>query len=228
LRNGRCILAIFLEVLPNQTAMMDRSNRSLMKFRWIVLAPAALALVLATRHPVKDWTKKILGPDLAPSAVMKLAPPVIATTAAAPRKDARAEASAARDGRHSRRRSSARAATTRRTDVSAPARSGMIVAIDPETGALGAPSPEQARALASAGGEALERSSDGLVEIHRPDGAVGVNLQGRFQEYAWVRIGPSGKPIFGCIQSDGRSMPDSVAARALADSLGAPPKAEEE
>ena len=98
----------------------------------------------------------------------------------------------------------------------------MIVAIDPETGALGPPSPEQARALRAAGGEALSRSTEGLIEIHRPDGAVGLDLQGRFQDYATVRIGPDGKPIFRCLHADGRP---EAAGR---DSFPAPAPREEE
>jgi hypothetical protein len=39
----------------------------------------------------------------------------------------------------------------------------------------------------------------GLVAEHRPDGTVHLNLQGRFQEYATVRIGPDGQKIYGCV-----------------------------
>ena len=95
----------------------------------------------------------------------------------------------------------------------APARTGMVVGIDPETGALGMPSPEQLRALRITEGEALSTSSEGLIFIHRPDGAVGVDLQGRFQDYAVARIGSDGRPIFGCIHSDGflkPARPDSI------------------
>jgi hypothetical protein len=43
--------------------------------------------------------------------------------------------------------------------------------------------------------EALRRDSEGLVEVHHPDGSVSVNLQGRFQNVAVVHIGEDGKAM---------------------------------
>jgi hypothetical protein len=83
------------------------------------------------------------------------------------------------------------------------AAAGMIVGKDPETGRIGKPTPaqraeiERAAALAS---PALDRSGEGLTVVHRPDGSKIVDLQGRFQEYTVVRIGPDGKKSQVCVQ----------------------------
>lgn len=107
------------------------------------------------------------------------------------------------------------------TGPAPPAQGGMVAAIDPETGTLGPPSPDQAHAIASAQRLSLSRTPDGLVEIHRADGAVGIDLQGRFRDYAVVRMGPDGKPVLGCLHPDGRVTPAAL------DSISAPPALEE-
>jgi hypothetical protein len=85
-----------------------------------------------------------------------------------------------------------------------PALAGMVVGLDPETGTWGPPSPEQLRELAE-----LRKLSEGdarrvakpegpLPEVRHPDGHVSVELDGQFQEFTTVRIGPDGKPVFTC------------------------------
>ncbi|HVP14202.1 MAG TPA: hypothetical protein VMS88_01585 [Terriglobales bacterium] len=94
---------------------------------------------------------------------------------------------------------------------------GMIVAIDPETGALVLPTPEQRLALMrSAPGSAptpaeragLMRTSEGLTQQQLPDGTVMVHLQGRFREFTTISIGASGRPTFQCVH-------DSTALRRI-------------
>ena len=80
-----------------------------------------------------------------------------------------------------------------------PGMAGMVVGIDPETGELGMPTPEQMRAFSDSPQYQVDHSAAGLVEVHHPDGSVSVDLQGRFQEYATVRVGPDGKLIFRCV-----------------------------
>jgi hypothetical protein len=77
----------------------------------------------------------------------------------------------------------------------------MVVAVDPETGQLTMPSQEQLSELASSQAFQLNESSDGLVEVHHPDGSVSIDLQGRFQDYAVAMMGKDGKPIVGCVRS---------------------------
>jgi hypothetical protein len=84
----------------------------------------------------------------------------------------------------------------------APGLAGMIVAVDPETGELGMPSPEQMRSIGARMAEIQRVSSDGFIEIHRPDGAVGLELGGRLQSYEMVWIGPDGKLSLRCVTSD--------------------------
>lgn len=81
----------------------------------------------------------------------------------------------------------------------APGRAGMIIALDEETGAFGPPTRAQVQALLSAEAAMLSRETDGLVETHHPSGAVGLDLQGRFQELAVARIGPDGRVMFHCV-----------------------------
>ena len=97
----------------------------------------------------------------------------------------------------------------------------MVVGIDPETGVLGPASPEQMHALGAREPDAVSRSAEGLVEIHRPDGAVGVNLQGRFQDYTVVQVTPGGKRVFRCLNAGDKPIPP-------ADSVLVPQRSEEQ
>jgi hypothetical protein len=74
----------------------------------------------------------------------------------------------------------------------------MLVGIDPETGKLGPPSRGfRARLSAS---PALDRSMTGLTVVTRPDGSKHLDLQGRFQEYAVIRLLPDGRKEQACVQ----------------------------
>lgn len=81
---------------------------------------------------------------------------------------------------------------------------GMVVAIDPETGLLAMPTPEQLASLdrtatlSRAEEEMLSRSSAGLREFRLADGTVGLDLGGRFQEFSVARLGPNGRVVFDC------------------------------
>ena len=75
----------------------------------------------------------------------------------------------------------------------------MVVAIDPETGTLGLPSPGQMSAIQARRAEAFRLSPDGLVEIRRPDGAVGLVLGSRSQSYSLARTGPDGHSEYRCV-----------------------------
>jgi len=100
-----------------------------------------------------------------------------------------------------------------------PGAAGMVVGIDPETGELGMPTPEQLQKISDSQQSQVDHSSAGLVEVHRPDGSVSIDLQGRFQEYATVRIGPDGNLIYQCVDGE------ENARRAVA--APAPPAPEE-
>jgi hypothetical protein len=73
---------------------------------------------------------------------------------------------------------------------------GMLIARDPETGALVPPTAEQVRQLTAAERTGLLRTSEGLTEVRFPDGSVMVNLQGRFMEFEVAQRGDDGCPRF--------------------------------
>ncbi len=116
-----------------------------------------------------------------------------------------------------------------------PTKRGWSSGIDPETGKIGPPTAEQRAELdqiAASQNALLSRSAVGLTEEHRADGTVHVNLQGRFQEYATVRIGPDGKKTFGCVEDTSgisKSATEAVtsAQPAAAAPVSAAPAAEE-
>jgi hypothetical protein len=79
---------------------------------------------------------------------------------------------------------------------------GMIVAIDPVTGALVAPTAEQLTNLTGAERTGLMRTSEGLTEVRLANGTVKVDLQGRFMEYSVVQLDREGCPHFLCVNDE--------------------------
>jgi hypothetical protein len=76
-----------------------------------------------------------------------------------------------------------------------PGSAGMVVAIDPETGQLGAPNAQQAAELQAH----IMPADEGVATTTRmPDGSIRLNLNGTAVEYATVRIDANGKKSFGC------------------------------
>jgi len=102
-----------------------------------------------------------------------------------------------------------------------PAQAGLIVAWNPETHTYGMPDAAQLSTLSAAEKNALSRSFEGLVQVRHPDGSVSVDLQGRFQEFAVVRVGPDGKPVYRCLDDS------ATVRRALLEPLPARPALEE-
>ena len=113
----------------------------------------------------------------------------------------------------------ARPATTKKLPaVPASAQAGMIISIDPETGALRMPTQDELQSLMVPPDPAVDNSAEGLVEIHHPNGMVSIDLQGRFQEYAVLRIAPNGRKVFDCVptrQDVARLLATPAPARAL-------------
>jgi hypothetical protein len=79
---------------------------------------------------------------------------------------------------------------------------GMMIAIDPQTGALVPPSAAQVLRLTSVERTGLSRSSEGLTEVRLADGTVMVDLQGRFMEYSVLRLDLQGRPHFSCMDDE--------------------------
>jgi hypothetical protein len=103
----------------------------------------------------------------------------------------------------------------------APARAGLVIAWDPESHTYTMPTPDRSLPLTAAERNAISRSFAGLVQVRHPDGSVSVDLLGRFQEFAVVRMGPDGKPLYRCLDDSG-----SV-RRALCEPVPAPAAIEE-
>jgi hypothetical protein len=93
---------------------------------------------------------------------------------------------------------------------------GMVVAIDPTTGELSMPTPEQMAELQGTAlttpSDDLNRSDVGLTEVHHANGATTMDLQGRFQEFATVHKGPNGKLVLGCADAKALNTPTTQPA----------------
>jgi hypothetical protein len=91
-----------------------------------------------------------------------------------------------------------------------PGSAGRITGLDPETGRPGKPTASQRAAIRMPD---LDRSSEGLRETRRPDGTRVIELEGRFQEYAIVRILPDGRKEQSCVQ--GPMLEEALRARSV-------------
>ena len=79
------------------------------------------------------------------------------------------------------------------------ARASLRAFIDPQTGQLRPPTPEEAQALARAARAEFAREAEALEAVVHPDGMVSVDLKGRFlQDFVVVRK-PDGSLSFGCV-----------------------------
>ena len=71
--------------------------------------------------------------------------------------------------------------------------------IDPETGQLRAPSPEEARALADAARADLARAVESLEAVVHPDGMISLDLKGFFMQNVVAVRTPDGSLSMGCV-----------------------------
>lgn len=76
---------------------------------------------------------------------------------------------------------------------------GQTVAIDKATGKLRQPTPEEAKVLAAGIAKMTNRSTDGLVVKHHPNGAKSIDLQGRFQSVSVAKTNPDGSVDEKCV-----------------------------
>jgi hypothetical protein len=84
------------------------------------------------------------------------------------------------------------------------AQSGMRVWIDPETGAIRQPTEAERKAVAErfSVDALLNKSSEGLLVITKPDGAKFIDLQGRFMHTLVVTITEDGTMLTRCFDHD--------------------------
>jgi hypothetical protein len=79
---------------------------------------------------------------------------------------------------------------------------GLVISIDPVTGRPVLPTAAERLALTPQERTGLLRTSAGLAEVRLPNGAVMVDLQGRFMDFTVVQIGPLGRPLFRCVHDE--------------------------
>jgi len=105
------------------------------------------------------------------------------------------------------------------------ASAGLQMAVDPATGRLTAPTPEQRARLAAALARMIDQRTDGLEVRRLPNGMHLVDLQGRFQSVEVAVRGTDGVVHLRCIDS-----PDdlkSLLEREHTPSPAPPPATEE-
>lgn len=117
----------------------------------------------------------------------------------------------------------------------------MQVFVDPATGRLRQPTPEEARQLAEQLRPWLRRDIEELEVVRHPSGMLSVDLKGRFQSVAFATVEPTGKLAFQCLDhpaaldslfgaSGGGTEADATAPTATPESVQgrpAPPAFEE-
>ena len=89
-----------------------------------------------------------------------------------------------------------------RRGEAAPARevvSGAQIAIDPATGKLRAPSPEEARELGREFGVLRARATGPVRLIKHANGGLTAEVPEQFENYSVATIGADGKLVFGCV-----------------------------
>ena len=78
--------------------------------------------------------------------------------------------------------------------TSTPGSGGMIVGIDPETGQIGMPTPQQAADIQAQ----ITPVEGNVILTALPGGGVMARQEGHAIEYATVHIDANGKKVFGC------------------------------
>jgi len=102
---------------------------------------------------------------------------------------------------------------------------GLQVTVDPSTGRLVPPTPEQRARLAAALAQMIDHRTEGLEVRRLPNGAHLVDLQGRFQNVEVAVRGTLGEVLLQCIDSPDEL--ESLLERASRPSPVPPPAPEE-
>ena len=79
----------------------------------------------------------------------------------------------------------------------APMRAGMVIGIDPETGLIGPPTPQQMERLGAA--RAQSASATRPAPVYHAGGRISLDVRSWMREYSIVRIGADGKPARVCV-----------------------------
>ena len=76
---------------------------------------------------------------------------------------------------------------------------GRDIQVDPQTGKIKPLTPEEAQQLGDGLKTMLNRSTEGLEEVHNADGSVSVDLKGRFQNVMLARTSEDGAVERTCV-----------------------------
>lgn len=80
---------------------------------------------------------------------------------------------------------------------------GQEVEVDSQTGQVRELTPEEAQKLAKGLHQMVNKSSDGLEEVHNADGSDTVDLEGRFQHVTVAREDEDGNLVQSCVDTPG-------------------------
>ena len=78
---------------------------------------------------------------------------------------------------------------------------GQEVEVDSQTGQIKQLTPDEARKLAAGLKQMVNRSTEGLVEVHHADGSASTDLEGRFQNVTVARVNNDGSVTQSCVDS---------------------------
>jgi biopolymer transport protein ExbD len=78
---------------------------------------------------------------------------------------------------------------------------GQTVVVDRQTGQSRRLTPDEAQRLAEGIKQLVNQSTEGLVQVHRADGAVSMDLQGRFQDVLLAKKEDDGTISQACVNS---------------------------
>lgn len=78
---------------------------------------------------------------------------------------------------------------------------GQDVQVDGQTEQIQELTPEEARKLAAGIKQLVNKSDQGLSEVHHDDGSVSVNLEGRFQHVTVARVNEDGTVSQSCVDN---------------------------
>lgn len=78
---------------------------------------------------------------------------------------------------------------------------GQDVQVDNQTGKIKPLTPQEAEKMAKGLKELLNQSTEGLVQVHHPDGSVSMHLQDRFQNVTVARIDEDGNAVTSCVDN---------------------------
>jgi hypothetical protein len=78
---------------------------------------------------------------------------------------------------------------------------GQEVEVDSQTGQLRELTPEEAQKLAKGLHQMVNKSSDGLEEVHNADGSDSVDLDGRFQHVTVAKEDEDGNLVQSCVDT---------------------------